>query len=96
VGRPGTLVDMSEGVQVAVGQVWEDDDPRSQGRRIEIIEVDTEQERVRGKVVKVARNVSEEQVGRRTRWIRSSRFQPGNRGYRLVENPATGTRIAEQ
>lgn len=94
MGKPGTLVDMSEGVQVAVGQVWEDDDPRSQGRRIEITEVDTEKQRVRGKTVSVGRNVSEAQVGRRTRWIRMTRFQPGNRGYRLVENPVTGTRVA--
>jgi hypothetical protein len=82
---------MSEGVQVAVGQIWEDDDPRSSGRRIEITEV--EEGRVRGRVIKVARNVSEEQVGRRTRWISVKRFRPGNRGYRLVENPATGTRV---
>lgn len=85
---------MSEGVQVAVGQIWEDDDPRNQGRRIEITEV--EAGRCRGKAVTVARNVSEVQVGRRTRWISLARFRPGNRGYRLVENPATGTRVAEQ
>jgi hypothetical protein len=89
VAKPGTLVDMAEGVQVAVGQVWEDDDPRSAGRRIEITEVDTENRRVKAKVVAVGRNVSEDQIGRATRWIRLTRFRPGNRGYRLAEKPAT-------
>lgn len=81
-------------IAIVIGQVWEDDDPRSQGRRIEIIEVDAPGGRARGRVLSVGRNVSESQVGRRTRWISFRRFRPGNRGYRLVENPATGTRVA--
>jgi hypothetical protein len=92
MAKPGTLVDMSEGVQVTVGQIWADDDPRSSGRRIRITEV--EEGRARGVVLAVGRNVSEHQEGRRTRWIALKRFQPGNRGYRLVENPDTGTRVA--
>lgn len=79
---------MGESVQVAVGQVWEDDDPRSAGRRIEITEVDGD--RARGKVLSVARNVSEEQIGRSTRWVAVRRFRPGNRGYRLIKDVATG------
>lgn len=81
----------SEGVSVALGQVWMDDDPRSAGRRIRITEI--EGNKVRGEVLSVGRNVAEGQVGHRTRWIRASRFQPGRRGYRLVENPATGTSV---
>jgi hypothetical protein len=86
---------MTEGVQVAVGQVWADDDPRSAGRRVRITEVDAANQRVRGVTLAVGRNVSEHQEGRRTRWIALKRFQPGKRGYRLVENPATGTSVAE-
>lgn len=78
---------MTEGDAVGIDQVWEDDDPRSQGRRIRIIEVDTANERARAVVLAVGRNVSEEQVGRRTRWIKLSRFRAGNRGYRRVESP---------
>lgn len=83
----------TEGVGVALGQVWVDDDPRSAGRRIRITEI--EGDKVRGEIISVARNVGEEQVGRRTRWIRVTRFQPGKRGYRLVENPGTGTAVEE-
>jgi hypothetical protein len=86
---------MSEGVQVTVGQVWADDDPRKRGRQVEITEVDLEQNRARGKVIKVSYNVSESHEGARTRWIALARFRPGRRGYRLVENPAEAS-AAEQ
>jgi hypothetical protein len=88
---------MSESARIAidVDQIWEDTDPRAQGRRIRIIEVDPDNARARGRVLSVSRNVSEGQIGRRTRWIKFSRFRPGNRGYRLISNPVTGTSVEE-
>lgn len=80
-------------IAIEVGQVWADDDPRSQGRTIRITEVDPPNFRARAVIVTVARNVGEDQVGRRTRWISFRRFRPGKRGYRLLENPVTGTRV---
>lgn len=67
---------------VAVGQTWEDADPRAAGRRIRITEVDAVQGRARGVVLSVGRNVGEHQVGSRTRWIKLSRFHDDHRGYR--------------
>jgi hypothetical protein len=84
-------VTMTDVVKVAVGQIWEDNDPRSAGRTIRITEVDQAKERARGEVLSVARNVGEHQVGHRTRWIKFSRFRPVQRGYRLRANPETGT-----
>jgi hypothetical protein len=37
---------------------------------------------------------AKDMVGTRTRWIKLSRFRPGPRGYRLAENPSTGTSVA--
>jgi hypothetical protein len=80
---------MTEGTIVAAGQVWADDDPRSEGRRIRITEVNTEEGWARAEVLSVARNVSKGEVGETTRQIQLDRFRPGDRGYRLVENPET-------
>jgi hypothetical protein len=72
---------------VAVGQVWEDADPRSSGRRIRITEVDQAGGRARGVVFSQARNVGDEE--HRSRWISLKRFRPHHRGYRLVSDPAS-------
>lgn len=76
-------------MEVALGQVWADSDPRSAGRRIEIIEIGDGW--AKGRIVAVERNVSANVVGRTTRKIALRRFRPNNRGYRLVSDPATGT-----
>lgn len=70
---------------VAIGQVWEDADPRSSGRRIRITEVDQASGRARGVVFTQARNVGDEE--HRSRWISLKRFRPHHRGYRLVSTP---------
>jgi hypothetical protein len=70
---------------VAVGQVWEDSDPRSAGRRILITVVDLANGRARGMVFTQARNVGDDE--HRTRWISLKRFRPHHRGYRLLSTP---------
>lgn len=74
-------------VNVVVGQVWEDADPRSRGRRIRITEVDPAEGRARGVVIAQARNVGDEE--HQTRWISLKRFRPHHRGYRLVSEAAS-------
>jgi hypothetical protein len=86
-----TLDGMSEGVQVSVGQIWADADPRSAGRKIRITEVGDGW--ARGEIISVERNVSQKVVGRTTRKISFKRFRPHNRGYRLMANPDTGTSV---
>jgi hypothetical protein len=74
-----------EPVQVVPGQVWEDADPRSSGRRILITEVDQAKGRARGVVFTQARNVGDDE--HKSRWISLKRFRPHHRGYRLVSTP---------
>lgn len=77
--------------EVQVGQVWKSADPRAAGSSFRITEVDAEGGRARGVKLSVARNVSDEQEGRLTRWIALRRFKSHNRGYLLVSDPDTGT-----
>lgn len=83
---------MAENFEVKVGQVWADNDPRTTGRRFEIVEVGDGW--AKGKVLSVERNVSKKMVGRTTREIALRRFRPTATGYRLVSNPDTGTAVA--
>lgn len=76
-------------MDVTVGQVWADTDPRKAGRRFRITEVDTAHSRARGVTFREAYNVSADADGRRTRWIRLDRFRAHNRGYRLVSDPVS-------
>ena len=71
---------------VRVGQVWADNDKRSHGRRVRVVELDgthaiVTQVDIRGVVDSRRRE-------RRTR-IRLDRFKPTSTGYRLVtDTPA--------
>jgi len=70
---------------VRVGQVWEDDDPRSAGRVLKVIKIINEPgfARAECEVIAVARNVSRDRIGKTTR-ISIRRMRPGSRGYRYV------------
>jgi hypothetical protein len=83
---------MTESIEVRVGQIWADNDPRSSGRRFRIIEVGDGW--ARGEILSVQRNVSQHLVGRQTRQLNLNRFRAVRRGYRLVENPVTGTTVS--
>lgn len=73
---------MTENPQPAIGQIWQDNDPRSYGRKVRIVEIaDThavvELHQPRGAGHHGAK------PGRRTR-IRLDRFRPTGTGYRYV------------
>lgn len=73
---------------VRPGQVWADNDPRMQGRTIEILSIT--QDRVMVKTLTTARNSVNAKVGA-TRPIRLDRLRPTSTGYRLVsEAPEAG------
>jgi len=82
---------------VRPGQVWADNDPRSEGRRIEVVRLGTHRHRYWSsgemgyveEVVPVAlcRRVGAKKGGRLTR-IRIDRFRPTTTGYRLVADTA--------
>lgn len=57
---------------VKVGQVWADNDKRSRGRRVTVLEVGDEKALVTTGVTKT--------------WIRLTRFRPNSTGYRLVSD----------
>lgn len=66
----------------AVGQIWQDNDKRSYGRRVRIVEIDGTHavvELVTGRGVGHA----DAKPGRQTR-IRLDRFRPISTGYRYV------------
>lgn len=73
----------SEQIEVAPGQVWADNDPRSRGRTLKVISVGKQS--VRCEVLTVAPHVRRG-VGTVT-MIARHRFRPTSNGYRLVEQP---------
>lgn len=73
---------MSEPQPVQPGQVWADNDPRANGRRVRIVSVDATHATVE---VTAGRWGSAPTVGRTSR-ISLGRFKPTSTGYRLVTN----------
>jgi hypothetical protein len=69
---------------VRPGQIWQDNDKRSHGRQVRIIEVDDTHAVVELHVPRGAGHRGAK-PGRRTR-IRLNRFRPISTGYRLVED----------
>ena len=75
---------MSNTWHLAIGQVWEDCDPRAAefygvARRIEVTEL-----LPNGAVCKIVRHGKAEQIGKSTT-IRADRFRPTKTGYKLVD-----------
>ena len=64
----------------AVGQIWQDNDPRGSGRRIRIVEVGETHATVE---LHQPRSTSSARPGRRTR-IHLDRFRPTSTGYRYL------------
>ena len=66
---------MTDRIPVQPGQVWADNDWRSAGRQIQVLEVDATHATVQ----------SPSGLGRKTR-IRLNRFRPTSTGYRLLKD----------
>ncbi|MGV9278094.1 hypothetical protein [Streptomyces griseosporeus] len=71
----------------AVGQVWQDNDPRGYGRRVRIVAIDDTHATVElvttRQVPTLTGSRATAKPGRRTR-IRLDRFRPTSTGYRYV------------
>lgn len=65
----------------AVGQIWQDNDPRAYGRKLRIVELGDTHAIV--ELHEARQPVSSARPGRRTR-IRLDRFRPTGTGYRYV------------
>lgn len=65
----------------AIGQIWQDNDPRAYGRRLLIVEIGETHAVV--ELHQPRHPVSTAKPGRRTR-IRLDRFRPTTTGYRYV------------
>jgi hypothetical protein len=81
-----------ESIEVRIGQVWADNDKRSSGRKVRIVEVDRTHATVelvseRGRPWSGLRpgEPARAEPGRRTR-IRLDRFKPTTTGYRLAQD----------
>ena len=72
---------MTETPKPAVGQVWQDNDPRGYGRKVRIVEIGDTHAVV--ELHSPRQPVSNAKPGRRTR-IRLDRFRPTSTGYRYV------------
>lgn len=72
---------MTETPPPAVGQVWQDNDPRQDSRQVRIVELTDTHAVVT--LVQPREPVSSARAGRRTR-IRLDRFRPTSTGYRYV------------
>ncbi|MER7053419.1 DUF6354 family protein [Streptomyces sp. NPDC017454] len=66
----------------AVGQIWQDNDPRSHGRQLRIVDTDATHAVVELTVPRGAGHLHAK-PGRRTR-IRLDRFRPTSTGYRYI------------
>ncbi|GGK61681.1 hypothetical protein Sme01_03500 [Sphaerisporangium melleum] len=69
---------------VRVGQVWGDNDPRSTGRKVRVVEVDDTHATVEAYIHPGARHLHSKPP-RRSR-IRLDRFRPTATGYRLLQD----------
>lgn len=67
----------------AVGQIWQDNDPRGYGRKIRIVEIDATHATVVEITVPRKAGHLHAKPGRHTR-IRLDRFRPTSTGYRYV------------
>lgn len=72
---------MTETPTPAIGQIWQDNDKRSYGRRVRIVEIDDTHATCEEPPRPNARGHAK--PGRRTR-IRLDRFRPTSTGYRYV------------
>lgn len=70
--------------EVEVGQVWADNDPRSKGRTVKVLSINTTTNRAVCEVLTDGADTTRSQVGRTTR-IALHRFTPTASGYRLVK-----------
>ena len=68
---------MSSDVQVKVGQVWKDNDKRSLGRELTVVEIAGDYAKCKATTGKVTR-------------VRLSRFRPTSTGYALVSDVPPG------
>ncbi|MEY9876608.1 hypothetical protein ABH931_006118 [Streptacidiphilus sp. MAP12-33] len=70
---------------VRVGQIWQDNDPRSYGRKLRVLEVGDTHALVE---LHQPRRDTNAKRGRQTR-IRLDRFKPTSTGYRLIQDATT-------
>jgi hypothetical protein len=76
---------MSDAPAPAIGQIWQDNDPRAYGRKLRIVAIDETHAVVELHQPRLP--VSSAKPGRRTR-IRLDRFRPTSTGYRYVGTTA--------
>lgn len=69
----------------AVGQIWQDNDPRGYGRKVRIVEIDDTHAVVEPALPRGAGHLRAK-PGRRTR-LRLDRLRPTSTGYRYVSGP---------
>jgi hypothetical protein len=91
-GVDGRRQEATKNIRVRPGQVWADNDKRSTGRHVRVVEVDRTHATVelvsqRGRPWSGLRpgEPARAEPGRRTR-IRLDRFKPTTTGYRLVRD----------
>lgn len=75
---------MTDPTVIRPGQIWQDNDKRSYGRKVRVVETDTTHALVELYVPRGAGHLHAK-PGRQTR-IRLDRFRPTSTGYRLIQD----------
>jgi hypothetical protein len=68
----------------AVGQIWQDNDPRSDHRYLRIIDIDASRATVRQIAYNTAEDIAVDLPDMRPSRIRLDRFRPTSTGYRYI------------
>lgn len=68
----------------AVGQIWQDNDPRSPGRYLRIVDIDASRATVRQVAYNPTTRIAADLPGVRPGRIRLDRFRPTTTGYRYI------------
>jgi len=75
----------------AVNQIWQDNDPRSYGRYVRIVDIDASRATVRQVAFNREQNIAVDLPGVRVTRIRLDRFRPTSTGYRYIGTAARPT-----
>lgn len=83
---------MTAAPAVHVGQLWQDNDPRSPGRYLLVVATDTTHATVRQVAHNPTDRITAELPGVRPTRIRLDRFRPTSTGYTLIAGPGAEER----
>ncbi|MFH8813063.1 hypothetical protein ACH4GZ_38690 [Streptomyces hygroscopicus] len=74
----------------AVGQIWQDNDPRTPDRYLRIVDIDASRATARPITYNPVTRIAADLPGGRPTRIRLDRFRPTSTGYRYIDQDGDG------